>query len=629
MKATLALKNIAGFRGTKEIEFVRGSVNEVIAGNARGKTSVSRALGTILGGTLTHDEIIQDARKQGLSRESLKNIYEKDATVSLIYNGQKQEWYMKSDGSFGATKGDQRFVEAGMLTQEARSIRQLIEGNSDFSWVTRLLSYAQWYSFAKSYIDSKLTNAEQEIDKIAKRQEALVEQDRKLQEKKEEKSKLEQEREQLARKLDQQKREVVEKIKVLESQIDVRRQKIAQYQASISESGERIKYFDGRLESNEKNSQEIQQKLAGIDLESIRKEVREKVPAIDSKIEILREEVAGLNGRKSTLTDAKNVLVQRGEAEGICPVCEISTVSSSLLDEKITELDGMIRGKEREIQALASDRTRELQKEAAAVRQIDDLNRMIGDLQRERRELEMRKSTESKLLEETKRSVASIESEQRDLNDEKAKLEGETEKWEADIHETLQKIERSIEVVGQEVANQTKRILESSLVDVRDIRLSFDQAHRVWLATQDKLREWREYLDQRQHDHELRAIADFNSNVKKVMADLGFSEFDQIAIDKDDKGLKIFRPGFIRQPVESLSTSEKYSLAIVLQIALKETYLPEIPFLIVDEVMVSYDGTKTEKILDYLSQMAKEKDLFVIVTRLATRGEEELNVKVR
>lgn len=232
-------------------------------------------------------------------------------------------------------------------------------------------------------------------------------------------------------------------------------------------------------------------------------------------------------------------------------------------------------------------------------------------------------------MDETRKALASIEREQADLNTEKAKLEEETEQWEAEVHDTLQRIERSIEVAAKEVADQTKKLRESSLVDIREMRLSFDQAQNVWRKAQDRLHEWREYFDQRQHDHEMRAIADFNNNVRKVMADLGFSEFDQIAIDKDDKQLKIFRPGFVRQPVESLSTSEKYSLAIVLQIALKETYVPDIPFFIVDEVMVSYDGTKTNKILDYLNQMAQEKGLYVVVTRLAEKGGEEVIVKTR
>ena len=593
MKAILELRNIGGFKGAKQFEFEKGIVNEVVAGNATGKTSIMRGLGAVLSGRLTHDEIIADSKNQGISRESLKNTYEKDATVLLTYDGQEQEWYMKSDGSFGATKGDQRFLEAGMLTQEARSIRQLVEGNSDFSWVTRLLSYAQWYASAKAFIDSKLTNAEQEVEKIAKRQETLVEQDKRLQTKKEEKARLDLERDRLAQKLDQQKREHIEKIKNLEHEIDVKRGLVAQHEGSISKSEQNIKYFEGRLESNERNLREVKRQLESIDLETIRKEVRQNVPVIDSKIGTLRSEVASLNSKRATFTDAKNVLAQRGEEKGLCPVCEISTITLPFLDEKIIELNRCIQDKQRKIQVLASERTRELQKEATAIREIDDLNKVINDLQKEKRELELRKSMEMKKLDETKRVLARIEREQIDLNTKRMKLEQETEQWEAETHETLQRIERGIEIVANEIADQTRKIRESSLVDIGERRLSFEQARNIWHELQDKLHDMREYLDQRQHDHEIRAITDFNNTVKKVMIDLGFSEFDQIAIDKDDKQLKIFRPGFVRQPVESLSTSEKYSLAIVLQIALKATYVPDIPLFIVDEVMVSYDGTKT------------------------------------
>lgn len=629
MKAALELRNIGGFKGVKQFEFEKGIVNEVVAGNATGKTSIMRGLGAVLSGSLTHDEIIREGVNQGVSRDSLKNIYEKDATVSLRYNGQEQEWYMKSDGSFGATKGDQRFLLTGMLTQEARSIRQLIEGDSDFSWVTKLLSYAQWYAIARAFIDSKLTNAEQEVEKIAKRQETLIEQDRRLEAKKEEKAKFDQERDQLAQKLDQQKRVHIEKIKTLGHQIDRKRELVAQYQGSISKSERDITYLEGRLESNERNLREVRQQLESIDLDTIRKEVRQNVPVIDGKIGSLRSEVATLNSKRTTFADAKNVLAQRGEEEGSCPVCEVSTVTSTFLNEKITELGRSIGDKEREIQALASERTRELQKEATASRQIDDLNKIINNIQKEKRELELRKSAETKTLEEVNKALARIELEQADLNTEKTELERETQQWEAEIHATLQKIERNSETVANDISDLTKNIRESSLVDIRETRLPSNQAQTVWRELQDKLHDMREYLDQRQHDHEIKAIADFNNNVKKVMADLGFSEFDQIAIDKDDKQLKIFRPGFVRQPIESLSTSEKYSLAIVLQIALKETYVPDIPFLIVDEVMVSYDGTKTSKILDYLDQMAQEKGLYIIVTRLAEKGDQEIAVKVR
>ena len=629
MRAALNLRNIGGFKGTRQFEFQRGVVNELEASNAIGKTSIIRGLGAVLSGELTHPEIIKEAENQGVLRESLKNIYEKDATVALSYDGHEEEWQMRSDGTFGGTKGDQRFLLSGMLTQEAKIIRQLVEGDSDFSWVTRLLSRAQWYAAAKAMVDSKLTTTEQEVAKILKKQETLLEEDKKLLEKKEEKTKLVQERDQLAQRLDEKKRAHIEKIKALEKQIDFRRERIAQYQGSISKSQQEIKYFQGRLESNEKNSKDVEKQLQSIDLDRINKEVIQNVSIIDKKLGTLRLEVAVLNGKKSTFADAKNVLAQRGETEGSCPVCEASTVTLVFLDEKMSHLNNDIREKEREIQALAAERTRWLQKEATTRREIDKFNQMIKELKNEERGLSSSKSRAESELSKAKGELQKIEHEQADLAEEKAELAKETEQWEAETHEALKRYERSVRTIDNEIAELTRKIRESSLEDIRDRRLSFDEAQNVWREYEKILSDYREYLDQRQHAHEVSAIADFNKNVRKVMSDLGFTEFDQIAIDKDDKHLKVFRSGFIRQPVESLSTSEKYSLAIVLQIALKQTYVPDIPFFIVDEVVVSYDGMRKEKILDYLDQMAKEESLYVIVTKLSEKAGEEISVKVR
>ena len=629
MRAVLKLRNIGGFKGTRQFEFQRGAVSEVEASNATGKTSIIRGLGAVLSGELTHPEIIKEAENQGILRESLKNIYEKDATVSLSYDGHMEEWQMRSDGSFGGTKGDQRFLLSGMLTQEAKIIRQLVEGDSDFSWVTRLLSYAQRYEAAKAIVDSKLTNAEQELAKIVRRQETLVEQDKKLLEKKGERVNLIQERDQLAQQLDQKKREHIEKIKTLEKQIRTEEDLLAQYQGSISKSEQDIKYFQGRLESNEKNLKQLEQQLQSIDLSSINKEVIQNISIIDKELSALRLETAVLNGKKSTFADAKNVLAQRGETEGSCPVCEVSTVSLGFLDERISHLSGDIREKEREIQALAAKRTQWLQKEAKARRDIDGLNQKIKELKNEQRDLNSSISRTENELSKAKGGLQRIEHEHVGLTQEKAKLEKETEQWEAELHEALKRFERSLKVVDNDITELTRKIRESSFTDIRDRSFSFDEAQNKWRGFQDWLRDVREYLDQRQHAHEVSAIADFNNNVKKVMSDLGFTEFDQIALDRDDKHLKVFRSGFIRQPVESLSTSEKYSLAIILQIALKETYVPDIPFFIVDEVVVSYDGARKGKILDYLDEIAKEDDLYVIVTKLSEEEGEEITVKVR
>ncbi|PKP60793.1 hypothetical protein CVT91_04460 [Candidatus Atribacteria bacterium HGW-Atribacteria-1] len=632
MSAQLKLENVGGFKGIRSFEFGRGVVNEVEAPNAMGKTTLTRGLAGVLSMPITHDETINEARNQGLLRESLKNIYAKDARVRLQYNGQVEEWIMRSDGSISKipSHGDERFIWAGMLTQETRSIRQLVEGNPDFSWVPRRLSYADRYATCKEVVNTRLSEMESTATAILRRQEGLTEENKKLQERKNEKIKLEKSRDEFAKQLDEKKRQHIERMKDLDRQLDSKSQKLIEYQAGIEKSKKEIKHFKARLESNVKNMLEIEQQIQEIDLEKIRKEVVQNVSQIDKEIAKLRLQMGVLNGKRTTFSDAKNILVQRGEREGICPVCEISTITVNFLEEKVSELELEIKKIEKNILALSSERTRWLQKEATERQRIDKYNNIKLNLTNERRDLTSKQSREERTLKGLEQTLEGLKRNQITLTEERTRLERETEDWEKESHEALKKIEMELGRTNKAIAEEMRKIQGDSFWEEEDgTRTSLMSAQERRKKYKSRLIEIREYFDQRQHEHEVQAIATFNNNVKKVMTELGFTEFDQIALDKDDKQLKVFRPGFVRQPLESLSTSEKYSIAVVLQITLKKTYLPDIPFFIVDEVVVNYDNERKERILDYLSQMAKEENLYVIVTKLAEKVGGEIQVKRR
>ncbi len=631
MRAQLELTNIGGFRGTKRFEFQKGAVNEVEAANAAGKTSLIRGLACALAYPLSHDEAITEAKNQGL-RESLKNIYENDATVHLMYDGNDEVWHMRGDGTFAQLpkNGNEGFLYAGMLTQEAQTIRQLVEGNSDFSWVAQRLSYARRYATAKAFVDSQIIDVERNTGVIDKRREALIEEDKALTQIRDERAKLDQTIDELAQKLDERKRQHLEQMKVMDIEIRRRADEVSRHEARIHVLEQDIESLEAKLESNARNVHQLEEQLESINIEAIRREVIKNVSEIDKKIGKQRTEMAGLDGQKSAFSDAKSVLVQRGEREGLCPVCERSTVDVYFLEGKISEINSEVQAKQREIQALASERSRWLQKEAKARREIDELSQLKKRLADEKRELSSTKSRSTKELESLRQALEKLRNERVILSKQRASLGRETEKWEAETHETLSSTERQAKALNSEIAERTRKIEEASLVPLygRE-RSSFQKWKNRLYRYRSKLGEVVEFFERRQHQHEVQAIADFNNNVRRVMADLGFTEFDQIAIDKDDMRLKVLRAGFVRQPLESLSTSEKYSIAIVLQIALKETYLPDIPFFIVDEVVVSYDEEKKQRILDYLGQMAKEKELYIVVTKLSETAGEEISVKGR
>ena len=83
---------------------------------------------------------------------------------------------------------------------------------------------------------------------------------------------------------------------------------------------------------------------------------------------------------------------------------------------------------------------------------------------------------------------------------------------------------------------------------------------------------------------------------------------------------------YVLQQVKTLSTSEKSAIALILQIALKQMYIPDLDFLILDDVLGNFDEDKKIKIFDYLSKKAHEEDWYIILTTL-TDEDRPLEIK--
>jgi DNA repair exonuclease SbcCD ATPase subunit len=123
----------------------------------------------------------------------------------------------------------------------------------------------------------------------------------------------------------------------------------------------------------------------------------------------------------------------------------------------------------------------------------------------------------------------------------------------------------------------------------------------------------------------------FNASVKDLLDKLKFEEFRSVALNKDYRlYVERFdekRRDYVKQNASTLSTSEKLAIALILQVALKETYVPEIPFLLVDDVLEDLDEGRLDTILKYLSSKAKESDWFVVATKLV-KGQVEPRITI-
>ena len=59
-----------------------------------------------------------------------------------------------------------------------------------------------------------------------------------------------------------------------------------------------------------------------------------------------------------------------------------------------------------------------------------------------------------------------------------------------------------------------------------------------------------------------------------------------------------------------------HSIALILQLSLKETYIPDVPFFLLDDVAEDFDPDRRNVIFNYLKDKAEENDWFVVVTKV-------------
>ncbi|MDH5688882.1 MAG: hypothetical protein OEZ48_13605, partial [Candidatus Bathyarchaeota archaeon] len=107
----------------------------------------------------------------------------------------------------------------------------------------------------------------------------------------------------------------------------------------------------------------------------------------------------------------------------------------------------------------------------------------------------------------------------------------------------------------------------------------------------------------------------FNRNITRAFEQLDLEGFANIFLDQDF-ALHIVRENSLQQPVETLSASERLTISLILMLAAKETFLPDFPFFIVDELTLSYDPERFRYIMNYIQQHVA----YVIVTTLTSTG---------
>lgn len=635
MNCTLTIRDVGGLRGKHDFVFKRGALNLVKAANSAGKSSLVRALVSALGMTeisLTDDFFSEEARQLGLKAdprnptEGFVNVHASVAEVSLRYDESQFAFRVKSTGEVveAPTEGDPRFLVAGVLSNSSRIMRQLngldLDYDPDeFYWAVDRLSYAQGYNVISDLIKVYLEDA-RNLRHTAKESliqlEDLTSEHARL---KKNLAKVTKQHGDLSANLKSvEAKEILQRREELLKEIEQKNASLGKWDALRGALGRDRDSNKKLIESSTKEQMKIQRDLEGLDVEKIKEDARKERRVLEDEASELIGQRNRLDGQLSLLTEARQGLKDVTSGESLtCPLCEDGKLHVVDLGHRISSLS-----KERE--KLSSNiRIVNLGKERLRKRE-NKADEEWSTIVRKKKEIKER-------LQGLGVGLVNTERELEDLISNIGKYEAEI----AQAEKTLRKVE-----VGQEQTELIEKLetleqarvglmtdmrlitakMGQSSIAVGDHSLPPDQASDLLASWIDELKWMSEYVEGEVTKQRRKAADVFNANVTDLLEELGFQEFRTVKVDdrfrlyveRYDQKLKDYVP----QEVKTLSTSEKLSVALILQLALKETYVPRIPFFVVDDILEDLDEDRARKVMDYLSEKGESEGICVIATKL-------------
>lgn len=222
------------------------------------------------------------------------------------------------------------------------------------------------------------------------------------------------------------------------------------------------------------------------------------------------------------------------------------------------------------------------------------------------------KEKQKQIIEEIAKQEENIEN----LKGEVDMLKGHVEQKKADGVKGLEDFERELERVNKAVVLKEEEIQQAERFPLDDLKYPERLVIEVRAEMMKKI-EWLNgviaYFQEKYMRRMTTARIRFNLNITKAFEQLDLKEFDNIFLNQDFT-LNVVRENSILQPVETLSASEKLTVSLILMLAAKETFLPDFPFFIIDELTLSYDPQRFKQIVSYIGERVQ----YLIVTSLTS-----------
>jgi chromosome segregation ATPase len=651
MSVELQIENIGGLRGKQFFSFRKGKVNIIESPNAAGKTSIIKSLAAALSLPGVTRAATEEMIHLGLKAseigeiDPLINIYSDSASIKLKVDKEEiiSNFHKWKEPTINP-KGNERFVFAGFLTRESKVVRYLAEGNDDFMWIVDTMSLAHRYEEARSQIEKSLTEATMHLDEVRKKKRETDQIAVKTQKSEAELSGLKREYDDLGKELKAKPSEdpklrslfeaASEKERLKGKEVDELQDEVEKAEQELAKPRMELNSIDRDVKLLQKTRDSVLDEIKKLPQEAAIKKMLAEADEIERQtIPNLREE-RGEKVGVFNLFDSALQVIEQGKKIA-CPLCGSSDIDRTKIYQQKEDLKKQVAKLDREIGELLikADGLRggtvEIgSKKKEKEKELDKVESELQEKNARKQDLERFVSFPQRRLETKEADLEKARQELLKITEELGKIEHRMKEIEAKskgLFVRRERLKERISMIDKELQDGKKALHDSSLVIVNELPVPIARAEVFYKRWIDSLEAVGKHLEEASREQRQGAARRFNSEVKNLTAKLGFSEFEQILLNEETYKLQVFRKEGRPQAISSLSGSERNALATLLQLAIKEAYIPEIPFFTVDEVVLDFDRTRVGKIFGYLAEVAEKKDWCVVVTKLG--GESAISVK--
>lgn len=603
------LENIGGFNGKHRFEFREG-INEVLAPNALGKTSLIKA-------------ILAMYAPSYMQPSQLLNIDAENGYIKIIVDGNEYIREFKRENnnvievkSRPVVTGDE--LKYFVLDPHLGEIAKRIVINTDADLTDYLVRI-----FKLNEYERNIENLRHEVNSLKIREEHLLREVEEVKAKDRVRKDLEKEREILIRELERIKAVTVEKVKGIQKRIALLSRRLGEVETRIKDIRERliptIKDRVDMIRSEIKRLEDTVREFYNLHKEPDKEieEIKVRITKTEEYINtLMREREEYLKGLDARLPVIKLAVREKARK---CPICgqpitkpeefwsereklveeEVKRVREAIVrdfDIRIKNANNALKSYWKELEDLQTkyNEVRELEnvRIPSLKRELSRLSKQIMRYEEELRRLENERDVIQKVLEELRAKLSKEELEAAEKRENIERKLGEIEQRIRDLEEELSKSGK----VGEELAT-VRRLLK--------------EKQKLLNKTE---REFYEVLT---------SISDeFSRLSSEVIKELGFTWLKAIRLYRENKKftirvIRVFPSGReYEQPLNTLSTSERMAVALIAILVgykkrVAENHKVLIPVL-ADEGLLAFDPARYEYVLRELNKYGK----YIIVTKL-------------